>query len=74
MALIEGKMSFSNAAYEILKTSRKPLTPTEIVELAIGRGLIKTRSSRPGGTMASRVWADKRFVSAGSGKWKLEDS
>lgn len=72
MAKIEGVMSFGNAAREILKTSKKPLGPIEIVNEAIKMGLIVTHSKRPGATMAGRLWSDKRFVSAGNGKWKLQ--
>ncbi len=68
----EGKMSFSNAANEILKNSKTPLTPTEIADKAIQKGLIITQSKRPGATMAGRLWFDKRFTSAGSGKWTLK--
>ena len=72
MAKILSKLSFSDAAYEILKAQKQPLTPSEIVDIAIRKGLIITNSKRPGGTMAARVWADKRFVSAGNGRWTLE--
>ena len=69
----KGKMSFSNAAYEILKTSKVPLKPTEIADKALQKGLILTQSKRPGATMAGRLWSDERFVNAGSGTWKLRD-
>jgi len=71
MPRIEGEMSFSDAAYEILKSEKHPMGPTDIVEKAIEKGLIKTNSKRPGATMAGRLWSDKRFISAGSGTWKL---
>jgi len=71
MARSEGKMSFSNAAYEILKTSKTPLGPKEIADKAIEKRLIVSKSKRPGATMAGRLWSDKRFVSAGDGKWIL---
>ena len=71
MAKIEGQMSFSNAAYEVLKTSKVPLSPKEIVDEAIEKGLITTHSKRPEATMAGRLWANKRFIRVGNGKWKL---
>lgn len=71
MPKVQGQMSFSNAAYKLLQLAKTPLTPTEIVEKAIKKGLITTNSKRPGATMAGRLWSDKRFVSAGNGKWKL---
>lgn len=67
-----GRMSFANAAYEVLKSAKKPLTPTRVVQEALKRGLIETNSKRPGATMAARLWLDPRFVSAGSGKWTLK--
>jgi len=73
MAKIEGEMSFSSAAYEVLKTSETPLSPKEIVDKAIEKGLITTHSKRPAATMAGRLWANKRFLSAGNGKWKLSE-
>ena len=69
----KGKMCFSDAAYEILITSRTPLKPTKISDKAIQKGLIITHSKRPGATMAARLWSDKRFISAGNGKWKLRE-
>jgi len=72
MAIQKGKMSFSNAAYTILKTAKRPLGPAKIAELAIERGIIETSSKRPAATMASRLLGDDRFVSAGSGKWMLK--
>jgi len=72
MPRIKGKLSFSDAAYEVLKAEKKPLSPTEVVELAIKKKLIGTESKRPGVTMAARLWSDERFVSAGSGKWTLK--
>ena len=71
MVNVLGRMSFRDAAYEILKSSKKPLGPSDIAREAIKRKLIKTNSKRPGGTMGARVRSDKRFVSAGSGKWTL---
>jgi len=70
---VKGKMSFSDAAYEVLKSENRPLSPTEVVALAIKRKLIGTESKRPGATMAARLWSDDRFVSVGSGKWNLKE-
>jgi len=72
MAKIEGPRSFSDAAYEILKTAKTPLSAKEIVKEAIERGLIITHSKLPENTMASRLSSNpKRFISAGNAKWKL---
>ena len=69
----KGKMSFSNAAYEVLKTERKPLSPKQVIELAIKKGLIVTEGKTPRSSMAARLWAGERFVSAGGGKWELKN-
>jgi len=73
MANVLGQMSFSDAAYEVLKSGKRPLTPTDIAQEAIKKGLLRTNSKRPGATMAARLRSDKRFVSAGSGKWTLKE-
>jgi len=72
MAKVAGRMSFSDAAYRILKYAKIPLTPTEIADRAVKKGLIMTSSKRPGATMGGRLRYDKRFVSASSGKWTLK--
>ena len=71
---VKGKLSFTKASYEVLKAAKNPLSPNEIVNLAISQGLIKTESKRPGATMAGRLWSNDQFVSAGSGKWTLKES
>lgn len=38
-AKIIGAMSFSDAAYKVLKSSKTPLKPTKIAEIAIEKGL-----------------------------------
>lgn len=71
-----GQMTFGDAAYKILETMKTPLRPIEIVDIAIEKGYIEPDSKRPSGTMAARLATDtrKRFISAGSGRWKLKDN
>lgn len=66
-------MSFSNAAYEILKSEKRPLSPKEVWELATKKGLVATEGKTPRASMAARLWSDKRFVSSGSGKWTIKE-
>jgi len=72
-AEVIGSMSFTEAAYKVLKYSKMPLKPTEVVEIAIKKGFIVTNSKRPGATMAARLWGDReRFVSVGGGRWTIK--
>ena len=73
MPKVKGKLSFTKASYEVLKAAKNPLSPNEIVNLAISQGLIETESKRPGATMASRLWSNDQFVNVGSGKWTLKE-
>jgi hypothetical protein len=49
-------MTFYEAALQILKSSRKPLTSEEITELALERGLIVSRGKTPVATMAAELY------------------
>lgn len=49
-------MTFLEAAEEILRSSKRPLTAAEITELAIKRGLISTRGKAPLVTMRARLY------------------
>jgi DNA-directed RNA polymerase delta subunit len=68
-----GTMSFSDAAYNILKSAKAPMTPTQIAQQAVEMRLVVTNSVRPDATMASRMRNDERFVRVGDGNWKLKD-
>jgi hypothetical protein len=50
-------MTFYEAALQILKSSRKPLTSGEITERALERGLIVSRGKTPVATMASELYS-----------------
>jgi hypothetical protein len=49
-------MTFYEAALQILKSSRKPLTCEEITERALERGLIVSRGKTPAATMAAELY------------------
>lgn len=59
-------MTFYEAALEILKSSRKPLTSREITQRALERGLIVSRGKTPRLTMTSELYThvgiDPRLV------------
>jgi HB1, ASXL, restriction endonuclease HTH domain len=49
-------MTFYEAALQILKSSRKPLTTKEITDRALDRGLIISRGKTPVATMAAVLY------------------
>jgi hypothetical protein len=49
-------MTFLKAAEEVLRKSKRPLTGTEITELAMREGLITTRGKTPEATMLSALY------------------
>jgi hypothetical protein len=59
-------MTFYEAALQILKSSRRPLTTKEITERALKRGLIVSRGKTPAATMAAvlyrRLGTDPQLV------------
>ena len=59
-------MSFTQAAYLVLKNEGKPLTSKEIAHRAISQGLIKTDGKTPSSTMWVSLYAEnKRKSKAG---------
>lgn len=59
-------MTYFEAAVQILKSSRKPLTTQEITKLAIEQGLIAPRGKTPDNTMSAvlygRLGTDDQLV------------
>jgi hypothetical protein len=49
-------MTFLEAAEEVLRTSKRPLSAAEITERAIHRGLLATRGKTPAATMTARLY------------------
>ena len=75
MPKILGKMSFTEAAHEVLKREKRPLGPKEITDIAIKQKLIVTNSKRPAATMAGRLYSNrgKLFESVGSGRYIIKE-
>ena len=40
MPKVKGKLSFTKAAYEVLKAAKNPLSPNEIVNLALSKTIV----------------------------------
>jgi len=76
-------MSKTAAAYLILSENRKPMMIRDVCELAISRGLIKTKGKTPASTMAADLYLENiryeqrnekpRFVRVGHGEWGLTE-
>ncbi len=45
------KRTFVEVAIEVLKETKRPMTPIQICEKALERGLLQTRSKKPEKTM-----------------------
>lgn len=73
-------LSFSNAAYEILKQTNEALSSVELVDIALSKGLIKTEGKTPEATMWSALYLEgqrkgnkSRFILIGKDKWALSE-
>jgi hypothetical protein len=51
-----GAVTFLEAAEDVLRRARKPLTAREITEAAMARGLISPRGRTPEATMSSALY------------------
>lgn len=74
------KLSFSEAAYEILKQANKALSSVELVEIALSKSLIETKGKTPEATMWSALYLEgqrkgnqSRFMQIGQDKWCLSE-
>jgi hypothetical protein len=56
------KTTFIDAAYQILKAKRIPLTAEEITKTALERNLIKTSGKTPVATMGANSYMDINLV------------
>lgn len=72
-------VSFKKAAEQILRKSDRPLSPSEIVELALEAGIIETEGATPEATMGAQLYVDLRnnpktsFKKVGRGKFTLNE-
>jgi hypothetical protein len=55
-------MKYTDAAVEVLRKAKRPLTADEITELALKQGLIKPRGKTPSETMKARLYCHVRDV------------
>ena len=73
------KLSFKEAAIQILKSAKEPLSAKDIADLAIQRGLISTEGKTPEATMAAQIYVDidrnkkTKFKKVGRGKFSLRE-
>lgn len=51
-------LSFKEAAKQILKEAKEPLTPKEIMEAALEAGLLETQGATPDASMAAQLYVD----------------
>jgi len=74
------KLSFLEAAYEILKRENKPLSPEEITKIALKDKLIETSGVTPERTMGAQIYVEikrkgekSRFIKEGKGLFGLRE-
>lgn len=74
------KLSFPNAAYEILKHTNEALSSVELIDIALAKGLIETKGKTPEATMWSALYLEgqrkgnkSRFIQVGKDKWALSE-
>lgn len=75
--------SKTEAAYKILKESKKPLHVEDIIKIALDKKLIKTQGKTPESTLAADLLFENRrktkkgsklrFIKVGSGTWGLTE-
>lgn len=75
--------SKTEAAYKILKDTKKPLHVAEIVKIALAKKMIETKGKTPESTLAVDLLLENRrkteqgiklrFVKVGSGTWGLTE-
>src|SRR3990167_7205049 len=74
------KLSFSDAAYEILRQTNEALSSVELVDIALSKGLLETKGKTPEATMWSVLYLEgqrkgneSRFIQVGKDKWALSE-
>jgi len=72
-------LSFKEAALRLLKESGEPMSPQDIINRALEKGLIQTQGATPGATMGAQLYVDIQrnpkspFLKVGKGKFALRD-
>lgn len=74
------KLSFADAAYEILKQTNEALSSVELIDIVLTKGLIETKGKTPEATMWSTLYLEgqrkgnkSRFIQTGKDKWALSE-
>lgn len=74
------KLSYTNAAYKILKNTNEALSSVELVDIALAKNLIETKGKTPEATMWSSLYLEgqrkgnkSRFIQVGKDKWALSE-
>jgi restriction system protein len=73
-------MDFKEAAYQVLKQAKKPLSSRKITEIALRDNLISTQGKTPEASMRARLYLDiqrkgekSKFIKVGKGVFGLKD-
>ncbi len=73
------KLSFKEAALQILKSENEPLSAKEIVYLAFQKDILSTEGKTPEATMSAQLYVDisqnkkTKFKKVGRGKFSLRE-
>lgn len=74
------KLSYTDAAYEILKQTNEALSSVELVDIALTKGTLETKGKTPEATMGASLYLEcqrrnneSRFVKVGRDKWALSE-
>lgn len=76
-------LSKTEAAYNVLKSAKKPLHVVEIIKIALAKKIIQTKGKTPESTLAVDLLLENRrktkkgiklrFVKVGPGTWGLSE-
>ena len=72
-------MTFKDAAFKVLSEVRKPLSPAEIIQIAVDENLLVTNGETPEATMAASLYTDiksntkTKFQKIGKGRFALKN-
>ena len=73
-------LSYTDAAYEILKKTNEALSSVELVDVALAKGILETKGKTPEATMGASLYLEcqrrgnkSRFVKVGRDKWALSE-
>ena len=76
-------MSFTDAAYQVLRSAKRPLHAADIVERAMHEGLLQTSGKTPKATLAASLYLENarrikrevtaRFICHGHNVWGLTE-